>query len=727
MKKIMVLVLFTLMIPACGGSGGRNGDPLNLSVDWPMELKSLDQAGYKLYASIIDGENIVESNVAGSVKGDGYTFSLKNEVPAGARLELTFKYVTINGEYQVATATIILKAGDKDISVASGDFSELGGGDLDDDGLNNLAEIVANCDPLLADSDSDGVNDGLDMFPMIAKESMDTDRDGIGDNEDPDIDGDGLDNETELASGTDMYKADTDDDGVNDLVDNCKLVSNPDQADLDKDGKGDACDDDTDGDGVSDEQESLLGTDPNDTDSDNDGVADNIEIAKRSNPLTKDTDGDGVLDNVDAFPLDPAESKDSDKDGIGDAGDNCPQIANAEQLNYDEDKFGDVCDPDIDGDGRNYVFVDGASGDDENIGAYNAPVKTIKRAVLLAYSRNESILVSAGRYDLTGVEFKNHVNLKGGYDGASFGNANIDPETYRNIRSPDLTYRTELYNSESSDTIYLNNNNGNVIIEGFYITKSSESIESTNIKLENAGSGIVIANNIIKADPNSRSTTGIYVLGGTPKIAGNHINKDDGDGEDSIGVFIENASPEITNNIIVPGRARHAVAIEMANSSPKISNNTLDGTSYAVIPRSASAIVLRNSSPVIVNNMILAAARDDCDAIAMKCFGATPNESEILNNIFSTSSSQGSDALFVDCDGQFNYSANFKFGSSIVENNISYNGNLAGLLTPAYELVGPVGIDAGIDTNIDKYGFVISDYDQKERVLGHYDIGAKEK
>ncbi|HMJ95957.1 MAG TPA: DUF4394 domain-containing protein [Thermoleophilaceae bacterium] len=57
-------------------------------------------------------------------------------------------------------------------------------------------------------------------------------------------------------------------------ADNCPLVSGDDQADLDGDGQGDACDDDIDGDGVSNATEQARGTDPRNADSDGDGLAD---------------------------------------------------------------------------------------------------------------------------------------------------------------------------------------------------------------------------------------------------------------------------------------------------------------------------------------------------------------------------------------------------------------------------------------------------------------------
>ena len=54
-----------------------------------------------------------------------------------------------------------------------------------------------------------------------------------------------------------------------------------------------------------------------------------------------DEDEDGISDCIDA---------DTDGDGFNDPIDNCPQFYNPEQLDLDQDGFGD-CDPDADDDG----------------------------------------------------------------------------------------------------------------------------------------------------------------------------------------------------------------------------------------------------------------------------------------------------------------------------------------------------------------------------------------
>nr|WP_297792492.1 thrombospondin type 3 repeat-containing protein [uncultured Marinobacter sp.] len=201
------------------------------------------------------------------------------------------------------------------------------------------------------DSDGDGVPDNEDSCPNAVNLGIDQDVDGIDDACDDnitgkDIDGDGIlnnedncpavPNNDQLNTDSDLFgdacDIDSDGDGVPDKTDNgdgtftdisddnCPLVFNEAQADLDGDGIGDACDDDIDGDGTANDSDACPLTDGTDP-----ALCD----------ATADTDGDGIPNN--ATGSTPA--------------DNCPDTANADQSDIDGDGIGDACDVDQDGDG----------------------------------------------------------------------------------------------------------------------------------------------------------------------------------------------------------------------------------------------------------------------------------------------------------------------------------------------------------------------------------------
>ena len=65
-----------------------------------------------------------------------------------------------------------------------------------------------------------------------------------------------------------------------------------------------------------------------------------------------DWDDDGVANSIDNCPwIANPDQLDSDLDGVGNVCDNCPDVANPTQSNVDGDGLGDACDPDIDNDG----------------------------------------------------------------------------------------------------------------------------------------------------------------------------------------------------------------------------------------------------------------------------------------------------------------------------------------------------------------------------------------
>jgi len=185
------------------------------------------------------------------------------------------------------------------------------------------------------DSDNDGVLDLTDNCRVVANANQaDSNGDGIGD----------------------ACATDSDGDGVQNAADNCPTIANPLQENNDGDAFGDPCDGDDDNDGVNDtadncplvdnvdqaDNDGTGGGDACDTDDDNDGVADTTDNCDFDENVDQaDTNNDGDGDTCD---------DDDDGDGVVDVGDNGPGVDNPGQEDGDGDLVGDACDPDVLGD-----------------------------------------------------------------------------------------------------------------------------------------------------------------------------------------------------------------------------------------------------------------------------------------------------------------------------------------------------------------------------------------
>lgn len=179
--------------------------------------------------------------------------------------------------------------------------------DTDGDALSDGAEVglptpaTYATDPRLKDTDGDGLEDGFELSTSLTDPRFrDTNNDGLSDSDNyhgtdsRDQDGDTLTNDEETALGTNPLLADTDGDGLRDNHELRTSLTSPLLADTDSDGLSDGYE-------LSHSYQvfySQLYTNPLDDDSDDDGLNDGYEVhTSLTQPVRPDSDNDGLNDS----------------------------------------------------------------------------------------------------------------------------------------------------------------------------------------------------------------------------------------------------------------------------------------------------------------------------------------------------------------------------------------------------------------------------------------------
>jgi hypothetical protein len=116
--------------------------------------------------------------------------------------------------------------------------------------------------------------------------------------------------------------------------DNCPSATNRDQANLDGDADGDACDPDIDEDGAPNDLDAFPFDPAEKLDTDADGMGDNTD---------RDDDNDGWADTFERRRGTSSKNPDTDGDGVADPADNCALTPNPDQVDGNRDGRGDVC------------------------------------------------------------------------------------------------------------------------------------------------------------------------------------------------------------------------------------------------------------------------------------------------------------------------------------------------------------------------------------------------
>lgn len=574
--SIMTIGLFGVMLAHCGGGGDEPAPEASESAlptvitaapFYPEEMKGVDTASLSIAAVVQvpaggakSALRDLTSPVQASVANGQWQWTVGTMTSGDYTLQLSYQKESI----PLATGSFAVRVekGAGSVTVTRDGFSDVSGGDLDGDGLSNLKEALLKTDPVKADTDGDGLGDGVETTTDPLK--ADTDEDGVGDKQDA------------FPLDPKEHK-DSDGDDVGDGKDNCVTLANGTQTDVDRDGKGDACD----------------------------AINDDIY----------DGDGDGVIDKFDAFPLDPTETKDSDQDTVGDNKDNCPKVANTDQSNTDaalkkagvvitgqelvkEDGLGDACDTDPDGDGRDVAYVDGSSGDDMATGYFKSPVRSLSQGMLLANARKASVWVASGEYDVGSVVWLKGAQLFGGY-AANFDTATRDVSATG--KSP-----TKFFAKGKTSVLPLLNLSTDTRFDGIVVTADSAATAASDaVVIDN--SVVSLVNCTVVGNPQATNDTAVRVRNnGFATITGGTLQAQGGaGGTDSAGLWVEKSTATVTSKILA-GAAPHAIGIRAESATLIVDGASIDAKTSVKTQQRATGVWLKSTAPKITQTTITA-------------------------------------------------------------------------------------------------------------------------
>jgi flagellar hook assembly protein FlgD len=199
------------------------------------------------------------------------------------------------------------------------------------------------------------------------------------------------------------------------------------------------------------------------------------------NPNTADSDGDGVINICDL---------DNDNDGIEDEFDNCPLIANEEQLDTNEDGLGDACDVDNDGienEADNCPFVANIGQEDANDDGVGDFCDRDGDGVVDA-NDNCPIDINADQGDEDGNGVGDVCDIGDELDAFSF----FEPLNLSN--NPGLTFRPSVAfdNNNYIHVVWDDNTGIEGALEVYYSTVNALGFSATEpVKLANNVSGVV--------------------------------------------------------------------------------------------------------------------------------------------------------------------------------------------------------------------------------------------